>query len=256
MRSHFGEALRDWRARRRMSQFDLALDAGVSARHVAFLEKGHSRPSRVMVQQLIEALDVPHRDRNELLVAAGFAPLYTHTPLDSPDLKHLRKGLSRLLERHAPWPGLMLDRSWNIVEMNHTARAMLALVGGDEADANLLTRLANATRVGEVIENWPSLAREFASRMKAEAVRSSDDAMLERIEAFRACVVGDREERVGGEEIGPLFNMRLRLNDGTRLSFYSVIGQFGADRDITAAELRIELFFPADDKSRAAMEKF
>lgn len=253
-RTPFANALRDWRARRRMSQLDLALEAGISARHLAFLETGRAKPSRDMVAQLMAALDVPLRDRNDLLLTAGFAPAYEQRPLDDADLRPLRQALDRLLDRHLPYPGILLDRSWNIVGANKTAAMLFALIGGDADDTNILTRLANSDRTSAMIENWPSLAAEFAQRLKSEALKSADHELLARVDAFREKVAADVGPLPAEPNESPLLCARFRLPDGTRMSLFSVVGQFSAAHDVTAADLRFELFFPADEASRNVLE--
>jgi transcriptional regulator with XRE-family HTH domain len=252
-RNSFGLMLKDWRGRRRMSQLDLALDAGVSARHLAFLETGRAKPSRDMVDQLIDALEVPHRERNDFLLTAGFAPAYSKLSLDDPSLMQVRKGLDRLLDSHAPWPALMLDRDWNIVKVNRTAGMLLSLIGGQEDDLNLLTRLADAPRVADVIENWHAVAQEFARRLRSEALQFADVNLLKRVEAFQAKVLKDITH--ADEAPGPLLNMTVRVGEGTRLSLFSILGQFSSALDVTAAELRVELFFPADEATRKFLEQ-
>jgi transcriptional regulator with XRE-family HTH domain len=252
-KSNFGRILKDWRGRRRLSQLDLALDAGVSARHLAFLETGRAKPSRVMVDQLIEALEVPHRERNDFLLTAGFAPAYSKLAFDDPSLAQVRNGLDRLLDSHAPWPALMLDRDWNIVKANRTAGMLLSLVGGDEGEPNLLVRLAAAPRVGEVIENWPAVASEFARRLRSEALQFSDMTLLKRVDAFQSQVLKDGVQ--SADATGPLLNMTVRIGEGTRLSLFSILGQFTSALDVTAAELRVELFFPADEATRNFLEQ-
>lgn len=250
MQKGFGNALREWRKRRRVSQLELALDAGVSARHVAFMETGRSKPSQAMVEQLIVALDVPHRDRNDLLLAAGFAPSYARTAIDHPRMAVLREGLADLMRKHDPSPALLLDWQWNLVDQNRAAGLLLKLVGGDELEINLLQRLAGSPVVSDVIENWPDVAAEFVARLRQEALRHADNGLMQRVEHFRQQVLGDSVGNNPEPSSDPLFNMRIRLKDGTRLSFYSVIGQFTSARDVTAAELRLELFFPADDATK------
>jgi transcriptional regulator with XRE-family HTH domain len=245
-RSAFGTTLRDWRARRRLSQLDLALEADISARHLAFLETGRAKPSRNMVDQLIEALEVPVRSRNEFLLTAGFAPQFTEFELDDAALTPLRNGLDRLLERHAPYPGLLLDRHWNVVKANRTATLMLEMLSPGSSELNVLSRLTESPRTAEVIENWPSLAAEFIARLRAEVVRSGDTEMAQRLEAFRQSVLAVTDTADQSPESDPFLCMRMRLPNGARLALFSAIGQFSAARDITAADLRIELFFPAD----------
>jgi transcriptional regulator with XRE-family HTH domain len=245
-RPAFGATLREWRARRHLSQLDLALEADISARHLAFLETGRAKPSRNMVDQLIDALDVPVRSRNDFLLTAGFAPQFTEFDLDDVALAPLRTGLDRLLERHAPFPGLLLDRHWNVVKANRTAALMLDLLSPEVDEPNLLTRLANSPRTAEVIENWPDLAAEFAARLRAEIMRSGDGDLARRLDVFQQSMPGSARAADAPAVADPLLYMHMRLPDGVRLSLFSAIGQFSAARDITAADLRIELFFPAN----------
>jgi transcriptional regulator with XRE-family HTH domain len=231
-----------------MSQLDLALAAEISSRHLAFLETGRAQPSRIMVGQLSETLDVPLQARNDLLLAAGFAPAHTEHTLDHAALVPLSAGLDRLLTRHEPYPGILLDRYLTVLKANRTAALLFDAIGGDASDMNLLTRLANNPHTGEVIENWPAIAAEFLSRLRAEVLRTSDAKLGQRLDAFAARVPA--APSYGNEN--PFLCMRIRLPDGTRLALFSAIGQFSAARDITAADLRIELFFPAD----AETEKF
>lgn len=251
MLTPFGVTLREWRARRRMSQLDLAGEAGVSARHVAFLETGRAQPSRMMVGQLMDALDVPLRDRNVLLAAAGFAPVHSKLALDDLSLAPLVAGLERILDRHAPYPALMLDRDWNVLSTNATAALMLQLVGGEASERNLLTRLFNSVQTPLVIENWPVLAAEFLSRLKAEALKSSDRTMLERVMFLRA--QSGLEDGVLTDH-NPALSVIMRLPDGRRISLYSVVGHFSGARDITAADVWVELFFPADQSSKDVLD--
>jgi transcriptional regulator with XRE-family HTH domain len=253
-RSAFGTTLRDWRSRRRLSQLDLALEADISARHVAFLETGRAKPSRHMVDQLIEALEVPVRSRNEFLLTAGFAPQFTAYELDDAALAPLRNGLDRLLEHHSPYPGLLLDRHWNVVKANRTAALMLEMLSPGSNEPNVLTRLAESPHTAEVIENWPSLAAEFAARLRAEVLRSGDSEMAQRLEAFQRSVPAVPGTADQSPESDPFLCLRMRLPSGVRLALFSAIGQFSAARDITAADLRIELFFPADTATEQVLQ--
>jgi transcriptional regulator with XRE-family HTH domain len=256
-RSAFGATLRNWRNRRRISQLDLALEAGISARHLAFLETGRAKPSRTMVAQLSEALDVPVQSRNDLLLTAGFAPQFTASKIDDEALAPLRKGLNRLLDRHTPYPGLLLDRYWNVVQSNRTAKMLLDLLPLDDPEPNLLTRLSTSPRTPEVIENWPSVATEFLARLKAEALRSGDLEFNKQLERFRQLVPGPLsgiQAASSNAENDPLLYVRIRLPNGVKLSLFSAVGQFSAARDITAADLRIELFFPADSATEQILQ--
>ncbi|MGI3186530.1 helix-turn-helix domain-containing protein [Nioella aestuarii] len=245
----FGESLRDWRSKRRMSQLDLGLSANVSARHISFLETGRSRPSRSMVLTLCEELDVPRPDRNHMLTAAGFAPLYKARNWEASDMEPARAAMEHMLTSHAPYPGLALDRHWRILRMNAPAERLFGLFGIQEGDAMLEAMLGNATLL-DAIENLPELALHLSARLRTESAHLGGDAVLE---AYAAAL--DRLIAARPRADGPLpafVPTLIRLGDA-RLSFLSTIAQFGSAEDIALAEIRVELMFPADDATRAAM---
>ena len=255
----FGSALKDWRARRRLSQLDLALAAGVSARHVAFLETGRARPSREMVVALSAAMDVPLRNRNTLLTSAGFAPAYAERKLTDSVLAPVRAALDFMLTRHDPYPGILLDRHWNLVQANRAATLMFAPFLASRATANLVELLAANPLTEKLIVDWPAVARDFLARLRLEAAHAGDDPELERLIALLAA-----EPALAGpvpvrdQSANPFIGSRLRVGD-TEIALFSTIAEFGTVEDITVRDLRLELFFPADPASdavlRAASEK-
>ena len=251
----FGSTLREWRGRRRLSQLHLALRANISARHLAFLETGRANPSRTMVAQLIEALEVPIRSQNEFLLTAGFAPHCSEFNLSDDALKPLRNGLNRLMERHSPYPALLLDRVWNVVDANRTANMILDVLRADAGDTNVLRILANSPRTAEFIENWPTLAATFVKRLKTEVLHNRDVELEELLREFCAAPNFPTENSLDESDGSPLLLLRVRIPNGPRLALFSAIGQFGTASDVTIADLRLELFFPADAESELLLHQ-
>jgi transcriptional regulator with XRE-family HTH domain len=245
----FGPMLRSWRQRRRVSQLDLALMANVSARHISFLETGRARPSRSMVVHLSEFLGVPHGARNTLLQAAGFASAYAARPLDDAAMSPVRAAIDWMLERHAPYPGLALDRRWHVVRANAPARAMLAGAGIDGTPADLLGLFSDPARLETLIENWREVAWHIVLRLHTEALHLGGDAELDAAAARLEAVLPPRDVPAGAT-MPPFIAMRLRLG-GRVLSLFSTISHFGSAEDMALADVKLELFFPADDQTAA-----
>jgi len=245
METSFGAALKDWRSRRRMSQLDLGLTANVSARHISFLETGRARPSRSMVMQLCETLDIPRLDRNALLNVAGFAASYTRRELDDSDMTHVRAAVDWTLQRHDPFPALAVDRHWTLVRCNKTAIRLMSPMGACEGDS-LLDLMTDSDRMSGFIENWPEVARHMIQRFRTESAHLGGDPVLEKA----ANRLADEFEPHDGNGVLPaVIPTRYSAGDVT-LSFFSTIAQFGTAEDIALAELKIEMMFPADDTTR------
>lgn len=246
----FGAMLRTWRSARRLSQLELAAAAGVSSRHLSFIETGRARPSREMVVHLAEQLDVPLRERNSLLTAAGFAPLYRETELTAPEMAQARAAIELILQRH-PYPAIAVDRRWDLVDANAQA---LALVEG--IDPSLLDPPLNVYRVSvhpnglrDRLENFDEYADHLLSRLQHQVAVSADADLVELLDEIRS-LVGRDHPRVHVPPSQVLLPMRLRVGDRV-LSFMSTISVFGTPVDITLAELAIEMFFPADAETAA-----
>jgi len=247
-----GMLLKDWRRRRRLSQLDLALEAGVSARHLSFVETGRSKPSRQMVLHLAEQLDVPLRDRNHLLLAAGYAPAYGEHPLDAPEMAPVREALDGVLAGHMPFPAIVVDRWWTLVAANEG----LALLTRDVAPG-LLEPPANALRVAlhpdgmaPRIVNLGQYRAHVLDRLRREAAMTADAQLAALHEELRAYPARPAPPAPGHPEIA--VPMRLR-SDAGELVFFSTVATFGTAVDITLAELSIEAFFPADAETAAAL---
>jgi transcriptional regulator with XRE-family HTH domain len=245
-----GELLREWRSHRRMSQLDLAMEAGVSARHLSFVETGRSQPSREMLLTLAEQLDVPLREQNALLLAAGYAPVFTETPLDTDEMRPVRHALKAILTGHEPYPAIIVDRQWEMVASNETAQSLLR----DGVSEELLAPPANALRItlhpeglAPHILNFAEWSAHLMTRLHRQALLSQDPALA----ALEAELLGypGVEPSHGVSEPAEMLFVALRFrrpSDGTVLSMFSTLATFGTALDITLEELSIESFFPAD----------
>ena len=242
----FGSLLKDWRNARRMSQLNLGLAANVSARHISFIETGRSKPSRSMVLQLSETLDVPRPQRNALLNAAGYSAAYRKRDLDADDMTHVRAAVEWTLARHDPFPAIAVDRYWAVVSANRSANMLLAGIGVGVGDS-MLEAITRSPDVRATIDNWPDVARYMAARLRTESLHLGGDPVLDE--------AADRLAR----EAGPLPADAAPLPavvpttyraGGMVLSFISTLAQFGSAEDIALADLKIELMFPADDATR------
>ena len=243
--SPFGENLKAWRARRHLSQLDLALDANVSARHISYLETGKARPSREMVLQLAETMSLPLRARNELLEQAGFVRSFAETRLDAETLGPVRTALTHMLASHMPFPALVCDRHWTLIDANGAAQQILAPLQGDGGQPNLARMIATNPRARQMIVNWPEVMRDFAGRLRLEVARSGGDPILR--ELLNVVKVDDDDQPASAR---PFIPVVLRAGE-TTLSLMSMLAEFGTPRDITISDLRIELFFPADAATEA-----
>ncbi|MGW6281475.1 helix-turn-helix domain-containing protein [Kribbella sp. NPDC055071] len=243
-----GELLRGWRERRRLSQLELANRVDVSTRHVSFVETGRSRPSREMVLRLAEHLDVPLRDRNQLLLAGGFAPVYSEASLHSPAMLAVRAALRRLLKAHEPYPALVVDRWWNVVEANAGLRLFT-----DDVDEKLLQAPINALRLtlhpdglARRIANLAEVRASALAGLQRQAAATADPELQDLYDELRAYAVDDAPTHPGPAEVVVPFRL---THNGNELSLLTTIATFGTPLDVTVSELMIESFYPADDRT-------
>lgn len=244
-----GPLLRAWRERRRISQLDLALRADSSARHISFVETGRSRPSEEMVLRLAEQLDVPVRERNALLLAAGYAPRYPETPLDDPALDALRDGMERLIRGYEPYPALVVDAGYTVVAANRGIALLLEGVPEElmEPAPNAMRLTLHPEGLAPRIRNLREWRGHLLAQMEREIALHRSDRLRALYEEVAAYPVP--EEPAGGEpaEPVPYFALPLRIEHAGRvLSFVSSISTFNTPMDVTVAELAIETFLPAD----------
>lgn len=249
-----GPLLRAWREQRRVSQLELALRADSSARHISFIETGRSRPSEEMVLRLAERLDVPMRERNALLLAAGYAPRFPHTPLDDPALDALRDGIERLIGGFEPYPALVVDAMYDVVAAN---RGVMMLFDG--VPESLLTPPLNAVRLtlhprglAPRIVNLREWRGHLLEQMRRHiALRRSAPLreLYEEVSAYPVPDTGGRSPKEPEEAEEPVAYFALPLvveHEGRRLSFVSSISTFNTPMDVTVAELAVETLLPAD----------
>ena len=247
-----GAQLRVWRSRRRLSQLDLALDAEISARHLSFLETGRSRPSRGMLLRLADRLAIPARDRNLLLVAAGFAPALPERPLDDPALAAARRAVELVLKAHEPFPALAVDRHWQLVAANAGIGPFLA-----GAAPHLLAPPVNVLRlslhpegIAPQIVNLAEWRAHILHRLEAQVAASGDQVLADLLAELRT-YPGGTAAGVDGYG-GVAVPLRVRSGEAV-LSFLSTTTMFGTPIDVTLSELAIEAFLPADEATAAAL---
>jgi transcriptional regulator with XRE-family HTH domain len=241
--SPFGVELRFWRARRGLSQLRLAVTAGMSPRYLSFVETGRSRPGRMVIERLAEALDIPPRDRNRLLVAAGIAPSYPEGSLDEPALSPFRRVVDSMLAKHEPYPAMAFDRDYRLVRANAAAHRLIpGLEGGNWLDLSF----APGSPIRAITVNFAEVAWAAMDLLRRESNGSLDalGASLERLQAHLADVPRPRETSADDRVICPRFRVGDRVITTT-----TTIARFGSARDITLDELRVELMFPADEDS-------
>jgi transcriptional regulator with XRE-family HTH domain len=252
-----GTLLRDWRRRRRLSQLDLALEAGVSARHLSFVETGRSKPSAQMVLHLADQLEVPLRDRNGLLLAAGYAPEYRRRALDEPEMAPVREALDLVLRGHEPYPAVVIDRAWNMVAGNASVAVLTAGVAPEllEPPVNVLRAGLHPDGMAPRIANLGEWRAHLLEQLERQVALTGDEglaALYAELEGYPA-PADDGEARAGLADI--VVPLRLRRDDGGELTFFSTVATFGTAVDITVAELAIESFFPADAATAEALRR-
>ncbi len=261
-----GGLLREWRQRRRLSQLALACDADISTRHLSFLETGRSLPSRDMVLHLSERLDIPLRERNRLLVAAGYAPLFPERPLADPALAQARKAVDLVLAGHEPYPALAVDRHWTLVTANGAARRLLA--GAEPAllkpPVNVLRLSLHPKGLAPRIANLAAWREHLLARLRRQIELTADPvlrALLKELGDYPAPGGMPHSVEHDGADVAVPFEL---MTEAGLLAFFSTTTIFGTPVDITLSELALEAFFPADaataealrrlaEKSRAAM---
>ena len=248
--SPIGELLRSWRQRRNLSQLELALDAEVSARHVSFLETGRAQPSREMVIRLADQLEIPLRERNALLLAAGYAPIYAERPLEAPEMEPVREAIDRFLRAHEPYPAVVVDRHHNLIAANDALDLLL-----EGVEPELLEPPANAMRVALHPKgmaprtlNLPEWSAHLLQRVRREAQITGDpelSSLYEELAGYPGVHTTPAQSEIQPDDI--VLPLKLLDRDGqSQLAFFSTLSTFGTAADITLAELAIEAFYPAN----------
>jgi transcriptional regulator with XRE-family HTH domain len=252
-----GALLRDWRTRRRLSQLDLALEAGVSPRHLSFVETGRSRPSAEMVLHLAEQLEVPLRERNQLLLAAGYAPVYGQRGLEEPEMEPVREAIELLLRGHDPYPALVVDRHWGMVAANAAVALLTAGVAPElmAPPVNVLRVSLHPDGMAPRILNLGQWRAHLLERLEREATATGDPALAALHEELAAYPGPPAPADTAGQFGDVAVPLRLRSGED-QLALISTVTTFGTAKDVTLAELSIESFFPADAATADALRAF
>ena len=256
-----GPLLRAWRRRRRLTQLELALDSGVSARHLSFVETGRSKPGREMLLRVAEKLQIPFREQNQLLLAAGHAPAYPERSFEDPALAPVREALDRILAGHEPYPAVAFDRAWNVVAVNAPMGDLAAAV---EIDPALLEPPINLLRTGlhprgfaPLIVNLAEWRAHFLRRLAQQVAVSDDEDLRSLMDEIAGYPVPEGESGAAGEAgsdemLGPV---RVHAPDGGEWSFFGMFASFDTPFEVTTSELAVELLFPADRVTAEALGK-
>jgi len=254
-----GALLKQWRERRRMSQLALAIDAEISSRHLSFMETGRSHPSREMVLLLAEVLEVPPRARNDLLAAAGYAPMYRESNLDAPEMAQFRRALDFMLRQQEPYPAIVLDRYWNVLLGNEGTIRFLDIFLDPAAaaalgPANAMRLICHPGGLRPYIVNWEVTAAALIQWLHRDLLRSADagtQLLLDELLAYPD-VPGNWRTLDLDAPAAPFLTVEMQKDD-TRLKFFTTLTTLGTPYDITLHELRIENFFPADEATDATL---
>lgn len=248
--AHIGALLREWRGLRRLSQFNLAMEANVSARHLSFVETGKAQPSRDMVTRLADVLDVPLRERNALLVAAGYAPVFRETSLDTAAMAPVRRALEFILEHQNPFPAFVMNRYWDVQMVNASMQSIFGtLRNGGPKHTNILHQVFDPEDMRPLVGNWEEVAGDLIRHLHNEITASPSDqrlrTLLEEVLAYPNVPSAWRTRDPGNHPL-PLLTTVFR-GDSVQLHFFSTLTTFGTTRDVTLDELRIECMFPVDE---------
>lgn len=255
-----GSLVREWRLRRRRSQMDLALDAGLSPRHLSFVETGRSKPSPELLLALADELEVPLRERNQLLLAAGYAPHYSHTPLDDQSMTRARRSIQQMLDRHDPYPGIAVDRLWNVMLANASAQRLTSQLPPQlqAAPLNVFRACLHPDGLSQITVNFSDWANYLLGQLRRVSVQTADPAghvLYEEVTAYPN-VRALTESRRPPSPNEPVLLVPWQITiDETVWSLFTTITSFGTPTDITLDELAVELFYPADDATETALRQ-
>jgi transcriptional regulator with XRE-family HTH domain len=257
MKSKFGSILSEWRSVRRASQLDLAVATGVSQRHISFVESGRAQPSRDLIVKLAGGLDLPLKTRNELFLAAGFAPVYRERPLNLAEMKPARDALDRILSHQEPYPSIVTDAKWNIVMQNAAAGRIIALgvKAGSAAQPplgspiNFMRLMFGLDGLRPNIANWNQIGSMLIARLRREARSNPVSPSAELMREFSEAALVSGSVFAPEEDLDPILPLELLVGN-VRLRLFTMFTTFGTSQDIALQELRIDMSFPADDITR------
>lgn len=258
--SEFGQLLKQWRQIHGLSQLDLALEAGSSARHVSFIETGRSRPSREMVIRLAEVMDLPLRERNRLLNAAGFTGAYKESTLDDEGLTQVRHALDHILRQQEPYPAIVMNRCFDILMINHAGGRMMNMVGlnmgGTEGPPNMLRILLAPDGLRTFVKDWERIAHHMIERAHRQVRGAGEDDLLKKLIAEVLTYPDIPEDWQMANPLDaalPVLPLEFEFG-GTTLSWITTVASFGTPQDVTAEEIMIECMFPANAETEAAIK--
>lgn len=249
-----GELIRFWRTRRRLSQLDLALEANLSTKHLSFVETGRSQPSRQLLVHLARQLELPLRERNRLLLAGGFAPAYLELPYDGPAMEPLRASLRQLLEAHEPNPALIVDGLWNLIEANEAAAILYDGVAPEllEPPVNMLRLAVHPDGLPRISSMTPACSTALVHHLKRKSRDEANGALSELVDEMETYL--PPEPPNGATLDQPMASMELHTRAGD-VRLFTIIATLGAPLEVTAANLAIETFLPADAESAARLHE-
>jgi transcriptional regulator with XRE-family HTH domain len=258
--SELGNLLRYWRDVRGVSQLDLSLEAGVSQRQISFIESGRSVPGRDTLLALAQTLEVPLRERNTLLLAAGYAPVYSEAPWNAQEMHSVVRALERIVRQHEPFPAIVMDRHWNVLMTNDAAPRLFGCyidMAARPAPRNLLHLMFDPAGMRPFVANWPATARGLLGRVHREALGRVIDkgtkALLAELSQYPGVKPEWRAPSPG--DAMPMIPLTF-VKDGVTLNYFSMITTVGTPQTVTAEELRLECMFPADDATESRHSRF
>ena len=256
-RRTFGEELRTWRQRRHLSQLELATEVDVSTRHLSFMETGRSQASRAMVLRLADKLEVPLRERNELLTAAGYAPMYAAKAYHDPSLSAMREAMELVLKGHDPYPAMLVDRQWTLVSANKAARNFLNCLEPAvmRPPINVLRVSLQPNGLASRIANLPEWRTHVLARLAREVEISADPVLAELLVELRAMPGGEIGRVIDPTQSGVVVPLKIRTPEGGVMSFFSTTTVFGTAVEVTLSELTLEAFYPADEFTAATLRQ-
>lgn len=254
----FESELSRWRQHRQLSQLALSLEANVSQRHVSYLETGRAKPSREMLIRLCDAMTIPFRERNQLLTLAGFSALYEERPLDAPTMQPILKAIESMLNAHDPLPAIVVDRFWNVIKQNQAAQNWFSALTDtpkmqkliqQEGAFNLALLTMHPDGLRQYIDNWHQVFPLFVRRLIQEVKLSGDREVQQKLLSYLSLSEIEKPESADNQQaLMPVVPLILSIGE-RKLSLFSIISTIGTAQDITADELRVESFYPADDQT-------
>lgn len=258
-KSELGDLLKQWRGVRGRSQLDISVDTGISQRQISFIESGRSVPNRSTLMGIAQALEIPLRERNALLLAAGYAPLYSEAAWNSDEMKSVSKALDRLLAQHEPYPAVVMDRYWNVLRTNDAAPRFFNCfidMSARPSPRNMLHLMFDPKGMRPFIADWQTLARTLIQRVRREAVGHVADQKTRDLMTELLAYPDVRSDWRAPEGLSALPTIPIRfVRDGAMLSYFSLVTTVGTPQTIAAQELRVECMYPADDETEVLHAK-